>query len=118
MGLPEIEQRIKLHNERQKVITSNIANADTPNYKAKDIDFDKALNKEKQQLAVTHENHVTNGQGQSGKIITKEEGAWKDGNNVELNDEIAKMTENQLMHNFYISRFASYVKNIDLILKS
>ena len=34
---------LSLHAERQKLIASNIANADTPGYKARDIDFVTAL---------------------------------------------------------------------------
>jgi flagellar basal-body rod protein FlgB len=32
-----------LHAEKQKLLASNIANADTPSYKARDIDFKSAL---------------------------------------------------------------------------
>ncbi len=117
LSLSEIEQRIKLHVERQKVITSNIANADTPNYKSKDIDFNKALNQEVEQLAATHEKHIT-GPGQSGEIIAKKEGEWKDGNNVELNEEMAKMSENQILHDFYIARFSGYTKKFKQIIKT
>jgi flagellar basal-body rod protein FlgB len=38
------QSALRLRAQRQEVIASNIANADTPNYKAKDIDFAKALN--------------------------------------------------------------------------
>jgi len=34
---------LALRAERQQVLASNIANADTPNYKARDIDFNAAL---------------------------------------------------------------------------
>ncbi|HYD61019.1 MAG TPA: flagellar basal body rod protein FlgB [Noviherbaspirillum sp.] len=34
---------LRLRAERQQVLASNIANADTPNYKARDIDFSSAL---------------------------------------------------------------------------
>ena len=34
---------LNLRSQRQQVIASNIANADTPNYKAKDFDFNSAL---------------------------------------------------------------------------
>lgn len=34
---------LSLHSERAKVLASNIANADTPNYQAKDFDFAQAL---------------------------------------------------------------------------
>ncbi|HEY8606459.1 MAG TPA: flagellar basal body rod protein FlgB [Noviherbaspirillum sp.] len=34
---------LRLRAERQQVLASNIANADTPNYKARDVDFGTAL---------------------------------------------------------------------------
>lgn len=37
------ETALSLRAQRQQLLASNIANADTPNYKAKDIDFSSAL---------------------------------------------------------------------------
>ncbi|HXA46306.1 MAG TPA: flagellar basal body rod protein FlgB [Burkholderiaceae bacterium] len=37
------ETAINLRAQRQQLLASNIANADTPNYKARDIDFSKSL---------------------------------------------------------------------------
>ena len=37
------ETVLSLRDKRQTVLASNIANADTPNYKARDIDFNSAL---------------------------------------------------------------------------
>ena len=43
-GLFQFNQTaLSLHAERQKLIASNIANADTPGYKARDIDFRQAM---------------------------------------------------------------------------
>nr|WP_315396599.1 flagellar basal body rod protein FlgB [uncultured Duganella sp.] len=37
------EAALSLRSQRQTVLASNIANADTPNYKARDVDFGSAL---------------------------------------------------------------------------
>ncbi len=37
------EAALSLRAQRQQLLASNIANADTPNYKARDVDFAKAL---------------------------------------------------------------------------
>ncbi len=37
------QSALRLRSERQELLASNIANADTPNYKARDIDFNAAL---------------------------------------------------------------------------
>ncbi|WP_445157895.1 flagellar basal body rod protein FlgB [Halomonas sp. E14] len=39
------QQALGLRQERHKVLASNIANADTPNYKARDFDFASELKK-------------------------------------------------------------------------
>jgi flagellar basal-body rod protein FlgB len=57
---------IKLRDQRSELLASNIANADTPNYKARDMDF-RAVLKGVQQpvedpplpLAITHPSHLS-----------------------------------------------------------
>lgn len=51
------QQALNLRRERHDVLAANIANADTPNYKARDIDFASELKKA-----------VGNGQPQSGGV--------------------------------------------------
>lgn len=48
---------LSIRQQRQEVLASNIANADTPGYKARDIDFGAALEaatRQQQRLADTH----------------------------------------------------------------
>ena len=53
---------MELRSQRAEIIASNIANADTPGYKAKDMDFQKALAQASQQqkmgMTRTHEKHL------------------------------------------------------------
>ena len=42
-GLALHEQALKFRAQRNEVLSSNIANEDTPNYKARDLDFSAAL---------------------------------------------------------------------------
>jgi flagellar basal-body rod protein FlgB len=46
---------LDVRSQRQQLLASNIANADTPNYKARDIDFASTLNK---QLKATQSTNV------------------------------------------------------------
>jgi len=55
------EQALKLRAYRMELISSNLANADTPNYKAKDIDFNSLLTSYKTSGAMA---------GQSGAMST------------------------------------------------
>ena len=62
---------LNLRAARQELMASNIANADTPNYKAKDIDFASALqgaltgSGQKLQVAVTSPQHLAGATGES-----------------------------------------------------
>ena len=58
---------VRLRQQRQEVLAANIANADTPNYKARDFDFGTALKEAvgqggmqlaNTQLAVTSARHI------------------------------------------------------------
>ena len=57
------ETALLLHGERLGVLTANLANADTPGYKARDIDFAAVLGNASEQqnplpLAVTQASHI------------------------------------------------------------
>jgi len=98
-GFSILHKIVKSSNARQKVIASNIANADTPGYKARDVKFDNLLKKEMKLLATDPKHFNSNNSGNiSGHVITENSLSWADGNNVELNTEVAKMTENALRH--------------------
>ena len=60
-------QALTLRSERQRLIASNIANADTPNYVARDLDFSAALRQATgqmqgaQSMAATQPGHIAPG---------------------------------------------------------
>lgn len=45
------EEALKLRSKRQEIIAANIANADTPHFKARDIDFKQSMLESMQQQA-------------------------------------------------------------------
>jgi flagellar basal-body rod protein FlgB len=58
------EQALKLRAYRSEVLASNLANADTPGYKARDMDFAQILRGEQHkapQLAATNARHISSG---------------------------------------------------------
>ena len=101
-------QQLSFRGDRQKIIASNIANLNTPDYKTKDLSFDdhlqKVSNNNDLQLYITNKNHISNLQLNSG--ITKPTAKvyevqgleeQNDGNNVNLDKEISKMAKNSVM---------------------
>jgi flagellar basal-body rod protein FlgB len=84
-----IEKALNIRAHYHKVLAGNIANVDTPNYKEKDIDFRKELDSRV---------HGT----QDIKIMEKAEQdgfAGADGNTVNMENQIVKVTENSLFFN-------------------
>jgi flagellar basal-body rod protein FlgB len=93
-----IEQVIRQANVRHGVITSNIANVDTPNYKVRDVSFAPILDNE-MRLATTDPKHLPSAEGSAAGVITVDSAnPWADKNNVEMDVEVAKMTENAMRY--------------------
>ncbi|MEW6602841.1 MAG: flagellar basal body rod protein FlgB [Nitrospirota bacterium] len=98
-GFGILQKIIQAANVRHKVIASNIANSDTPGYKAKDVKFTGVLNNQVK-LMTTDPKHIQskNGGKAGADVIVEQDLSWGDRNNVELDVEVAKMTDNSLRH--------------------
>ncbi len=87
------EKALGMRNQRMEVLARNIANADTPNFKAQDLDF-KALLKNTQDFAMktSHARHIDMGETGSGTSLKYRVpfNVAFDGNTVELPVEQAK----------------------------
>lgn len=97
---------IGLRAQRQQVLASNIANADTPNYKARDFDFKAtmagALSAQGGglSLAKTSAMHLSGDNDNAGINLQyrKETQSAVDGNTVDMDIERAEMTDNSLQY--------------------
>lgn len=89
-------QALNLRAQRQQILASNIANADTPNFKARDIDFQQAL-----RSALAESNAVTDSKMAGGGQSTSPQLLYRtvvqpsaDGNTVDMDVERAHFAEN------------------------
>ena len=93
---------LKIRNKRNDIIASNIANAATPNYKARDINFLDEFKKVANtgEIKVTHSNHIpTKNYNISGKAFYRDPViASLDGNTVELSVEQMQFAENTMKY--------------------
>lgn len=93
-----------LRARRAEVIANNIANADTPNYQARDIDFRSILSGVEAQQAplelvktsVGHNAGFINPDLAADMMYRVPTQPSVDGNTVEVQDEMARYTENAL----------------------
>lgn len=92
-------QRMQWLSVRQEVISENIANADTPGFKAREVsDFSRMVDSSAQSSGVvtTNVKHI-GGAEQAGNVrVQEDEGAWEqsmDGNTVVLEQQTIKASE-------------------------
>ena len=95
---------LKLRANRAELLAMNIANADTPNYKARDIDFKKALSlaaNKSGEMVTTNARHINSaGTSKMGAEIMFRTPSQPslDGNTVDLQTERSAFMENSLMY--------------------
>ncbi len=115
-------QQLNFRGERQKVISTNIANIDTPDYKTKELKFEDQLNRSendyKLKLAKTHINHISfkhEEQHPNMKLYeVKGLEEQNDGNNVNLDSQMSEMSKNSIM----FSALQSSIKKDSVWFKS
>ena len=90
------EKALAVRSQRVEFISANIANADTPLFRAKDVDFKKVLsNVNPSPMAATNARHFDTGEIENtdGIVFRIPYNSSVDGNTVEINVEQAKYGE-------------------------
>ncbi|WP_457621911.1 flagellar basal body rod protein FlgB [Persephonella sp.] len=97
--IDRLEEKASYFLERTKVIQSNIANADTPFYKPKDLIFEKVLT-EQIKLKKTDPKHIDPFPEERSSIKLVEQGKLTgyDQNQVNVEEELAKLAESSIMY--------------------
>lgn len=95
-------QVLALREKRGDLLAANLANADTPGYKARDMDFKALLNQNlalSQPMERTHVKHLAVNQGFEARTLYRNPTqAALDGNTVEANVEQANYAENAVQY--------------------
>jgi flagellar basal-body rod protein FlgB len=98
------ESALLLHGQRLGVLANNLANADTPNFKARDIDFAAVLggtaNETPLPVTLTHSAHLPLSDDEpAGELLYRNPyQASLDGNTVEMPVEQAAFSENNVRY--------------------
>jgi flagellar basal-body rod protein FlgB len=99
------EQALLLHGQRIGVLATNMANADTPNYKARDIDFSAVLAHTDESaplpMLVTQGAHIAMNDAATLGAELKYRNPYQaslDGNTVEMPVEQAAFSENNVRY--------------------
>ena len=95
-----LQKALELTSKRQDAIASNIANAETPGYRAVDVDFagelDRAFAKQTAPITTTNPKHMDIGEAGVARFIPDLSGPTKpDGNNVDIDIQMGELQKNR-----------------------
>ena len=102
-------EALRLRGTRQELLSANIANADTPNYKAVDFDFSKALQAATQDAAATPK---ASGASDPELLYRTPAQSSLDGNSVEMDAERAKFADNTIRYEAAMKALTMQIKTM------
>lgn len=124
-----LSRGLEAANMRHEVISNNIANVNTPNFKRSAVNFEDLLAKElnigdnqnKLKLVRTNDRHLP--VGASGKVhgVIEEDNSTTmrvDNNNVDIDKEMAGLAKNQLYYNAMSTQLGSYISKMKSVITS
>jgi flagellar basal-body rod protein FlgB len=115
---------LQIRTERMEVISGNLANANTPGYKAKDIDFKQAMQSAQRStghnLVRTHESHIKGGSQGFGDLQfrTPNQPDTGDGNTVDVQAERNNFLDNGLRYQATMEFLNGKIKGMKKALSS
>ena len=94
-----IEKSMDLQFRRHTLLSGNVVNSDTPNYRARDLDFanelEKSLDPKGGELNMTNPLHMGMLEDNKAHAVIDNSGAMgADGNNVDLDAQMARLADN------------------------
>lgn len=114
-GIDKVLPHLNFVWKRHKVILSNIANADTPNYTAKDVVMEE---ESVGRLKITRERHINPKSGEGFRVVDVQRRlVGNDFNNVSLEEEMAKLTQNRVAYEAYMKMIRGSVDKLNNIIK-
>lgn len=132
-----LQNALRIRSQRQELLASNIANADTPQYKAKDIDFKSAMQSAMQQaetnstaladpragiLKQTSSEHLSGDpdqvKGHSGDVLFRSlvQGSV-DGNTVDMDLERNEFVDNSVRYEAGVTLMTDKLKEMMTAIK-
>lgn len=118
-----LENALNYSSTKQKVISQNIANADTPNYKAKDVHFRNSFQKE---LEASINAYRTDSRHYDFKmtpsftsgIVTKNSSQYNNnGNSVDIDQEMSNLATNQIYYNAVTERLSGKFQSLQNVIR-
>lgn len=108
---------------RNEVISNNIANVDTPNFKRSTVSFEDELNKAMDSsildLKTTDSRHISLKNSDLPITVSQDQASLQyrlDGNNVDVESEMAELAKNNIRYNTLIQKAADEYKKLKYVI--
>lgn len=121
--ISNLEQSLSYASTKNKVVAQNIANSDTPNYKAKDVSFSKMLEDAKtSQISAyrTDSKHIgfeSTSNSSAGVYSYSNLSYRQNGNGVDMDKEQASLAENTIYYNALVDRMNGKLNSLLTVAK-
>ena len=110
-----LEKALDGSARRHEVMTNNIANVDTPNFKRSDIPFEEELKRAMESsstisVQTTNPKHMSLQSSDEPSFVVVQSNDLtmrKDGNNVDIDKEMTEMAKNNVYYNAYLQMLTS-----------
>lgn len=118
-----LEGALNYSATKQKVISQNIANVDTLNYKAKDVSFKAALDDAVGQSLLTKRTDTRHflfkqPPNKGVTIINKNQNSYNEsGNSVDIDQEMADLATNQIYYNALTERVSGKFSTLQNVIR-
>jgi len=120
-----LQKGLEASSMRQQVLSNNVANIDTPNFKRSDVDFqavlgavlgEKSGNLSMKLTSPKHISGLADGNG-SGLVTDQTTSLRNDGNNVDVDHEMSNVAENGLYYNSLTRAISSQLSLLRMVIK-
>ncbi|MCA0991133.1 flagellar basal body rod protein FlgB [Pseudalkalibacillus hwajinpoensis] len=122
-SIKPLEQALNASMVQQRTITSNISNVDTPNYKRQTVSFQDNLQEATRNLQSYKSNpkHVpfSNEKNSLNPVVKTDQRTvnQSNGNNVDMDVEMAELAKNQLWYNAMVEKTNSQFRDLQTAIR-
>ena len=131
--LDMLERGMDAQTLRRQVIADNIANVDVPHFKRSEVIFEaamkravdeeRALAEPRLEMRTSSPNHIQRPasrgfeQAAPHRVVDYGSSMRNDGNNVDIENEVAELTRNQLHYSLLVDRFGGTYRQLNQLLR-
>lgn len=120
-SIASLEKGLDYSSLKQKVIANNIANADTPNYKAKEVSFKKMFEQSLANEFAAHRTDHRHFQFQTHQstagVSARNTSFNQNGNSVDMDKEMSDLATNQIYYNALTDRLTGRFSSLSDVIK-